>query len=248
MKVGFDYYNVDTDRYQDKRIKRLKKNFGCSGIAVYDYILCEIYRVKGCFLEWDESTAFDVADYLALKEQQVGEIVNYCCHVGLFDKELLASESVLSSISIQTRYIGMSKRAKRQNFNIPETIKLSPEESRKLQEEIPKVPEVFHKGKESKGEERRGDDETPPPKFHPDSITTIETLTEECLSDRINFVEHIYRQLKIDPKQLPVKLKQFNDHLKSIGELTKTKKDYRIHFMNWARKQPISTAKKMREI
>jgi len=155
MKVGFDYYNVDTDRYQDKRIKRLKKNFGCIGIAVYDYILCEIYRVKGCFLEWDESTAFDVADYLALKEQQVVEIVNYCCHVGLFSKELLASESVLSSISIQTRFIEMSKRAKRINFSIPEKIQLIREKTSKLPEEIPKLPEVFNKGEESKVEKSK---------------------------------------------------------------------------------------------
>lgn len=87
-----------------------------------------------------------------------------------------------------------------------------------------------------------------PPKFHPDSITTIESLAEECLSDQVNFVEHIYRQLRIDPKQLTVKLKAFNDHLKSLGEFTKTKKDYRVHFMNWYRKQPVTTTKKMREI
>lgn len=46
-KTGLSYYNVDTDRYQDMRIKRLKKDMGCRGVAVYDYILCEIYRVKG---------------------------------------------------------------------------------------------------------------------------------------------------------------------------------------------------------
>lgn len=90
-KTGFDYYNVDTDRYQDIKIKRLKKDFGSSGIAVYDYILCEIYRVRGCFIVWDESTAFDVAEYFGLKENLVNEIVNYCCAVGLFDKALLKS-------------------------------------------------------------------------------------------------------------------------------------------------------------
>lgn len=48
-KTGLSYYNVDTDRYQDMRIKRLKKDMGCRGVAVYDYILCEIYRVKRVF-------------------------------------------------------------------------------------------------------------------------------------------------------------------------------------------------------
>ena len=63
-KTGFPFYAADTDRFQDLRIKRLKKDMGCDGFAVYEYILNEIYRVKGCFLVWDENTAFDVATLL----------------------------------------------------------------------------------------------------------------------------------------------------------------------------------------
>ena len=47
-KTGFPFYAADTDRFQDLRIKRLKKDMGCDGFAVYEYILNEIYRVKGC--------------------------------------------------------------------------------------------------------------------------------------------------------------------------------------------------------
>lgn len=136
-KTGFDYYNVDTDRYLDKRIKRLKKAFGCTGIAVYDFILSEIYREKGCFTTWDEDTAFDVAEYYGLKETTVNEIVQYCCFVGLFNKELLASEGVLSSHSIQKRFTEMSIRAKRKSVEIPEKIKIIQEESNIIPEEPP---------------------------------------------------------------------------------------------------------------
>jgi len=146
-KSGFIYYNVDTDRYQDIRIKRLKRNFGCSGIAIYDYVLCEIYREKGCFIEWDESTAFDVADYFAVKESLVEEVIDYCTVVGLFNKELLDSESVLTSKAIQTRFLEMSRRAKRVRYGIPKRIDLVngsgniPEESSKLPEDSPNLPE-----------------------------------------------------------------------------------------------------------
>lgn len=102
-KTGLNYYNVDTDRYMDIKIKRLKKAFGCAGIAVYDYILCEIYRVRGCFIVWDESTAFDVAEYWGLKESLVNEIVNYCGVVGLFDRELLTRGSVSNSTQEMSR-------------------------------------------------------------------------------------------------------------------------------------------------
>jgi len=151
-KTGFDYYNVDTDRYQDIRIKRLKKTFGCNGVAVYDYILCEIYRVKGCFLEWDESTAFDVADYLELKESAVNEIVNYCGVVGLFNKELLTSGSIISSLSIQNRYIEMCRRAKRTNCDIPKNVIIL-EETKKLPEETAKTTEETQQSKVEKSKE-----------------------------------------------------------------------------------------------
>jgi hypothetical protein len=123
-KVGFQYYNVDTDRYQDIRIKRLKKDCGCIGISVYDYILCEIYRVKGCFLEWNESCVFDVSEYFGIRESQVDEVVKLCCAVGLFDKDVLASGGVLTSSSIQRRYSEMCTKSKRKNIAIPEAINL----------------------------------------------------------------------------------------------------------------------------
>lgn len=107
-KSGFPYYQADTDRFQDIRIKRLRKEFHGDGYAVYQYILNEIYRVQGCFLEWDESTVFDVADYWGLKENKVKEIVNYCCAVGLFDKELFAKSHILTSPEIQSQWIKLS--------------------------------------------------------------------------------------------------------------------------------------------
>ena len=155
-KTGFDFYRVDTDRYQDIRIKKLKKTHGCNGIAVYDYVLCEIYRVKGCFLEWDESTTFDVAEYFGLKENAVSEIMRYCGSVGLFDKELL-SRGIVTSIAIQKRYLAMCRSAKRQNAQIPQIAKL-PEES-------PKPPEVCDRVEYSR-EEYSIVENTPPPNAH----------------------------------------------------------------------------------
>ena len=148
-KTGFPFYAADTDRFQDLRIKRLKKDMGCDGFAVYEYILNEIYRVKGCFLVWDENTAFDVADYWGLKETKVEEIVRYCCAVGLFDKALLSNGSVLTSPSIQSRYIEMCIRSKRKEIKIPEEYAKIPEESLKLLEEYRKKTEDCRKVKNS---------------------------------------------------------------------------------------------------
>jgi hypothetical protein len=175
IKTGLAFYRIDTDRYQDIRIRRLKNAFGCSGIAVYDYILCEIYRVRGCFIEWDESCAFDVAEYFGLKENLVIEIVNYCGVVGLFDKALLSGGSVakstqamnqcgvagdgssvpacggiITSKSIQSRYIEMCTRAKRKDVIIPEECRIIREESKIIREECRITPEVCDKEEKSK--------------------------------------------------------------------------------------------------
>lgn len=159
MKKGFSYYNIDTDRYQNIRIKRLKKDCGCMGIAVYDYILCEIYRVRGCVLEWDANTAFDVADYFGLKESQVAEIVSYCCAVGLFNKDLLTNGGVLTSESIQRRYTEMSKRAKRNDYEIPGKWIILPEKSDEIPEKTVEPPEETDRVKESKGKKSKEEKE-----------------------------------------------------------------------------------------
>ena len=148
IRVGLSYYSVDTDRYLDIRIRRLVKAFGGYGIAVYDSLLCNIYRVKGCFAAWDESTAFNVAEYLRLKESVVLEIVRYCGVVGLFNKELL-SRGIITSAAIQRRYIDTCIRAKRKNLEIPEFCRILPEETAKLPEESPNTPEFCREVKKS---------------------------------------------------------------------------------------------------
>ena len=147
VKTGLSYYKSETDRYQDIKIKRLKRSFSGNGIAVYDYVLNEVYRVQGCFLEWDENTAFDVAEYFGLKESLVNEIVKYCASVGLFNKELLC-RGIVTSRSIQERYLQACLQAKRKNVTIPKEIKLT-EESENTPEESENTPEVCDKEKNS---------------------------------------------------------------------------------------------------
>lgn len=112
MKKGFSYYTIDTDRYQDRRIKRLKRAYGCEGLTVYDYVLCEIYRVEGYCISWDGDIAFDIADYLDLTTNKVSEIVAFCAEIGLFEQTLF-EQNIITSIAIQSRYVEMCRRTNR---------------------------------------------------------------------------------------------------------------------------------------
>ena len=87
-KQGFSYYKAETDRFQDIKIKRLKKKHRCAGYAVYQYLLNEIYRVQGYCLQFTEDHLFDVSEYWDIDELQVTEIVGYCAEIGLFNARL----------------------------------------------------------------------------------------------------------------------------------------------------------------
>jgi len=139
-KTGFLYISLQVNRYGDMDLKRLKKNFGGTGVAVYDYICTQIYRDSGCYLKWDRDTAFDVAEYWNIKETLLNEIVNYCCHVGLFDQGLLNSERLLSSKKIVENFIYWSKLAKRK-YTVPEMLAKLLEESANIPEGCESFPE-----------------------------------------------------------------------------------------------------------
>lgn len=261
-KTGLNYYNVDTDRYMDIRIRRLVKDHGCRGLAVYDYLLCEVYRVQGCFVVWDEVTAFNVAEYLGLKEPNVLEIVRYCGAVGLFDKELL-SRGIITSASIQRRYLEMCNRSKRKIAEIPEECRIIPEES-------PETPEVWTQRKKERNistttttaredmddskdsvndlsaTPEKGCAEKVPPQVPPGtySLVPIGELAAWMKSETA-WIEQLCINRHKDPEYIKRKIDEFAAHCASNGETAKDKGDCKRHFNNWLRKveqQPAPAA------
>lgn len=238
-KTGLLYYTSDTSRFrEDLRLKRLKKDMGCDGYAVYEYILNEIYRVGGCFLVWDESTAFDVAEYWGLKETKVNEIVRYCCAVGLFDKALLSNGNVLTSSSIQSRYVQMCIRAKRKDIRIPEQFDILPEESRKLLEESRKIPEVCRKVVKVKKEiSPRGDKESPPLPEVCAELTLADCRDElrrnQSWLEQFCMNLHAAGHADITPDGLLAWLDRFFAKLQNEGEERKSARDAQSHFARW---------------
>lgn len=160
-KTGLAYYNIDSDLFQNRKIKRLIKTFSGKGFMIYSFVLNEIYRDNGCFIVWDLNTAFDVSDTLNVTENLVKEVIEYCGVVGLFNTELLSREGILTSKNIQERWEKISKEAKRSINKVSqlnpkyslthEETELIPEETQEIMEETTPKAEVIpqSKGKES---------------------------------------------------------------------------------------------------
>lgn len=122
-KTGLSYYQAETDRFQDIKVKRLKKRYGCEGYAVYQYIQNEIYRVEGCYIRFTDDQLFDVSEYWGIEEQRVEKIIEYCTEVELFDTITWHTNHVLTSVDIQQRYLEICRRAKKK-IVLPEDIRL----------------------------------------------------------------------------------------------------------------------------
>lgn len=240
-KTGLLYYTSDTSRFKDDiRIKRLKKDMGCDGYAVYEYILNEIYRVGGCFLVWDESTAFDVAEYWGLKETKVNEIVRYCCAVGLFDKALLSNGNVLTSSSIQSRYVNMCIRAKRKEIIIPEQFDILPEESKIILEEYRKTQKVCRKGiKVKKETSLSGSKESHSFQNNPDIVEMSLSQCEEELRSDQSWMEAVCMNTRssghpnFTPAMFTDYLRRFFAKLENEGVTSKSPIDGKAHFARW---------------
>lgn len=138
-KQGFSYYKAETDRFQDIKIKRLKKRYQCTGYAVYQYVLNEIYRVRGYCLKFSEDHLFDVSEYWGIDEELVTEIIGYCAEIGLFSATMWQGKGVLTARSIQARYIDICKVCKKTPVIEEELRLVAPEQAAPAPPPLPRL-------------------------------------------------------------------------------------------------------------
>ena len=112
MKIGLDYFPLDTDLFGDIKIRKLIRRQGGKAVTVYTLLLCIIYR-RGYYMRWDEDLPFIISEQTGFDEAYIREVVRCCMTVGLFDKSLFDAERVLSSRGIQVRYKLVNKLTKR---------------------------------------------------------------------------------------------------------------------------------------
>lgn len=175
-ETGLLYYQLDTDIFEDKKVRRLLKNHGHKGFTVWIYLMTMIYKDKGYYLVWNDDECFDASEFLNVSESMINEVVGYCVTVGLFDKALLSDGGILTSKEIQFRWSTISKGAKRaicvpdpkhdllgkvpvemaiDSGNTQEEIELILEEIDTSQEEMTQSKVKYSKVNESKSIEKR---------------------------------------------------------------------------------------------
>ena len=129
LKDGLDYFPLDVTFFTDPKIKILKARYGVDGIAVYIYLLCEIYRV-GYYLQLNEDSIYIFSDDLKMSAEKVMQVLNFLLERSLFDSKLFQSDKVLTSAGIQKRFqLAVKERAKKNPVNAEGFWLLPPEKT-----------------------------------------------------------------------------------------------------------------------
>lgn len=114
-KKGLDYYPSDTNRRNDFKIMDLLNEYGPLGYTIYDFCLQYIYE-NGYFLDVPLKQVCltlcrDIGAKWIKNKDLVGQVIDYCADIGLFDKDLLR-QNVMTSVGIQRRYDSVTVRNK----------------------------------------------------------------------------------------------------------------------------------------
>lgn len=118
QKEGIDYFPLDVNFFSDPKIKILKARYGVDGIAVYVYLLCEIYR-SGYYITFNEDMAYVMSDDLKMSSDKVMQVLRFLLERSLFDNKLFQSDAVLTSAGIQKRFqLAVKERAKKNPVKI----------------------------------------------------------------------------------------------------------------------------------
>ena len=134
-KEGLSYFPFDVDFFQDIKIRKLIRYQGSNAIAIYAFILCNIYK-DGYYIRWDDDLPFIISEQTGYEESYIVEVINCCLDIGLFSKNLFDSERVITSFGIQDRYRKINDLCRRKS-DISEYMLISSEEKRISSEEMP---------------------------------------------------------------------------------------------------------------
>jgi len=112
-KKGLDYFSHDTDASTSREVEYLEAKYGLIGYALFFKILEKIYGHEGYYILWTEIDASIFAKHCGVEKHVLDGVVEICLELDLFSRWVYDANKVLTSASIQRRYLqATEKRAK----------------------------------------------------------------------------------------------------------------------------------------
>ena len=103
-KPGLDYFPLDVNFFQDRKVRRISNRHHAAGIAALTSLLCLIYKEKGFYVAWNQDTLCDISQEVCCEEEEMQAIIDDCLSVGLLDTYIYKEYGILTSQAIQEQY------------------------------------------------------------------------------------------------------------------------------------------------
>lgn len=117
-KSGLSYFPLDTDFFEDNKIRILKARYGNDGMILYIYLLCGIYK-EGYYMKVDDDFEYILSDDLGMDQNKAKQVLNFLLSRSLFDNTLFQSDKVLTSAGIQRRFqLAIKERARKNPITV----------------------------------------------------------------------------------------------------------------------------------
>ena len=228
LKQGLDYFPFDVDFfYSDKKIKVLKAKYGCDGITIYIYLLCQIYK-NGYYIKLDEDFEYIISDELKMEPDKIGQIINFLCGRSLFDNILFTLDKVLTSPGIQKRFqSAIKERALKRAVQVDGNIWLLSNEDTEAYIKITHFSSKSEKN-ESKSEKNEG--------FSTEKVHKEKEIKEEEIKEE---------EIKLNKtKEMAVVVELYETNIASISPIISEKmeawlKDVDISLIQYAIEQAV---------
>jgi len=129
MKNGLDYFPVDTDIFEDEKIRFITAKCGLIAASILFILLCRIYR-NGAFIKWDEDAEILFAAGLGkmITRVKIQAIIDESLRRDFFSQEMFTRHKILTSKGIQKRFINVCSSLHRKS-TLLESYLISSEET-----------------------------------------------------------------------------------------------------------------------
>lgn len=115
FKRGLDFFSHQTDASNDDKIQFIEAIYGIQGYAVYFKLLEKIYY-NGYFKIYKDRDIILFANAYKIEIDVCRNIINDCINENLFSKKLFDKYKILTSESIQKRFLVGAKRREKLIF------------------------------------------------------------------------------------------------------------------------------------
>ena len=246
-KKGLDYFPVDTNILQNKKVRRLKRRAGHVAVVLYLQILCDCYA-NSYFVKWNDDYRLELSEQIEIQEDEIEKTVRLMVDLNLFDRAMFENNDVLTSVNIQNRYIA-AKTQFLTNNEIDRTYLIVDFSSK------PNVNGTLQRTKSAPGEGKSAQN-----KIEENRVENIIISSSSACEEKTNYnflpvfdpfrpdwqkdEEWLYAVTMLSGKggeetlrRLPGATELFETHIVSIGdtETILNINDYKRRFQNWWR-------------